>query len=148
MLDAQRGIDAEDRLLLSERDGRYIVVWNKSDAESAEARAAFERVSLGGVIEVSARTGEGMEALEKAIEAKIGTEGGQEDMLTQERHIGLALQAASSLRMAADAMESGAPLDMATVDLWDAIRALGEITGEDATESLIGEIFSRFCVGK
>ena len=148
VLDAQRGIDAEDRLLLSERDGRYIVVWNKSDAESAEARAAFERESLGGVIEVSARTGEGMEALEKAIEAKIGTEGGQEDMLTQERHIGLALQAATSLRMAADAMESGAPLDMATVDLWDAIRALGEITGEDATESLIGEIFSRFCVGK
>jgi tRNA modification GTPase len=151
VLDAQRGIDEEDRRLLSERDNRYIVVWNKSDAESAEARAAFERESLGGMndlIEVSARTGEGMAALEKAIEAKIGTEGGREDMLTQERHISLALQAASSLRMAADAMESGAPLDMATVDLWDAIRYLGEITGEDATESLIGEIFSRFCVGK
>ena len=148
VLDAQRGIDEEDRRLLAERDGRYIVVWNKSDAESAEARAAFERESLGDVIEVSARTGEGMAALEQAIEAKIGTEGGQEDMLTQERHIELALRAAASLHMAADAMESGAPLDMATVDLWDAIRYLGEITGEDATESLIGEIFSRFCVGK
>ena len=45
-------------------------------------------------------------------------------------------------------MESGQPLDMASVDLWDAIRSLGEITGEDATESLISEVFANFCVGK
>ena len=43
-----------------------------------------------------------MAALEQAIEAKIGTEGGQEDMLTQERHIELALRAAASLHMAAE----------------------------------------------
>ena len=50
--------------------------------------------------------------------------------------------------MAADALDMGQPLDMASVDLWDAIRYLGEITGEDATETLITEIFANFCVGK
>jgi len=144
VLDASRGIDEEDRRLLAERDERYIVVWNKSDAGGDAAEAE----SLGEVLEVSARTGEGMEALERAIEKKVCAEGGQEDMLTQERHIELALRAAGSLKLAAEAMESGAPLDIAAVDLWDAIRYLGEITGEDATETLIGEIFARFCVGK
>ena len=68
--------------------------------------------------------------------------------MTEERHISLALRAAASLNMAASAMEDGQPLDMASIDLWEAIRALGEITGEDATESLITEVFARFCVGK
>ncbi len=142
VLDAAREMDEEDERLLSEADGRYIVVWNKSDVGGAAPEG------LGAVMEVSARTGEGLEALTKAIEEKAGAQTAEEEMLTQERHISLAMSAADSLERAAEAMESGQPLDMASVDLWDAIRSLGEITGEDATESLISEVFANFCVGK
>ena len=142
VLDAERGPDEEDERLLRERDERYIVVWNKSDVGEAKPE------SLGEAIEVSAKTGEGMDALIRAIEAKGGSAGEDGGLLTEERHIALALRAADSLTMAADALDMGQPLDMASVDLWDAIRYLGEITGEDATETLITEIFANFCVGK
>ena len=139
VLDAERGPDEEDERLLRERDERYIVVWNKSDVGEAKPE------SLGEAIEVSAKTGEGMDALIRAIEAKGGSAGEDGGLLTEERHIALALRAADSLTMAADALDMGQPLDMASVDLWDAIRYLGEITGEDATETLITEIFANFC---
>ena len=142
VLDAARGMDEEDMRLLAEQDGRYIVVWNKTDVGGEKPE------SLGAAIEVSARTGEGMEALTAAIEEKAGADTGSEEMLTEERQIALALRAADSLSLAADALGGGAPLDVASVDLWDAIRFLGEITGEDATESLIAEVFANFCVGK
>ena len=142
VLDAARGMDEEDMRLLAEQDGRYIVVWNKTDVGGGKPE------SLGAAIEVSARTGEGMEALTAAIEEKAGADTGSEEMLTEERQIALALRAADSLSLAADALGGGAPLDVASVDLWDAIRFLGEITGEDATESLIAEVFANFCVGK
>lgn len=142
VLDAARGVDEEDMRLLAERDGRYIVVWNKTDVGGAKPE------SLGAAIEVSACTGEGMEALTAAIEEKAGADAGGEEILTEERQIALALRAADSLALAADALSGGAPLDVASVDLWDAIRFLGEITGEDATESLIAEVFANFCVGK
>lgn len=129
--------DEEDERLLSGMDGRYILVSNKADiAEGGEG------------LSVSAKTGEGMEALKRAIEEKAGARSDAEDILTEERHVTMALRAADSMEMAAQAMEDGQPLDMASVDLWDAIRSLGEITGEDATESLIAEIFANFCVGK
>ena len=141
-LDAARALDEEDMRLLSGRDGRYIVVWNKSDV------GAEKPEWLSDAVEVSAKTGEGMEALTRLIGAKAGTGSVGDDLLTGERHVTLALRAADSLEAAASALEDGQPLDMASVDLWEAIRALGEITGEDATETLIGEIFARFCVGK
>lgn len=141
-LDATSGLTGEDRKLLNEADERYIVVWNKTDAAAPPADEAENALS------VSARTGEGLDELLAAVEKRAGVTAAEEEMLTQERHVALALKAASSLDMAAMAMEDGQPLDVASVDLWDAARFLGEITGEDASESVITEIFANFCVGK
>ncbi len=142
LLDAERGVDEEDMRLLAERDARSIVVWNKSDV--GDKKPDF----LADAVEISARTGEGVDNLLRILSEKSGARSEDSDLLTGERHISLALKAAQSLEMAASALLSGQPLDMASVDLWDAIRALGEITGEDATEEVVGEIFARFCVGK
>ena len=142
VLDAARALDEEDRRLLAERDDRYIVVWNKTDVGGARPDC------LPDAIEVSAKTGEGLDALLHAMEKKAGADAESEDMLTGERQIALALRAADSLSLAAEALNAGQPLDVASVDLWDAIRFLGEITGEDATEALISEVFANFCVGK
>ena len=45
-------------------------------------------------------------------------------------------------------MEEGLPLDLCAVDLNEALAALGQITGDNISESLLDEVFSAFCVGK
>jgi len=70
------------------------------------------------------------------------------DLLSAERHKQAGERAAGYLNGALAAAESGLPDELISVDLSEAISALGEITGENAGEDLIDRIFSAFCVGK
>ncbi|MHC1785898.1 MAG: tRNA uridine-5-carboxymethylaminomethyl(34) synthesis GTPase MnmE [Christensenellales bacterium] len=97
-------------------------------------------------IRISARTGEGLGTLKQAIADAAGHPG--EGALTNARHMSLARQAAESLRQAAQAMGAGEPLDLLAVDLHEALRLLGDITGEGVDEALLDRVFLRFCVGK
>ena len=142
VLDASEGLTEEDRALLRDRDERCLVVLNKDDLADGE---------IAGVqadVRVSARTGEGIDQLAALIRQRAGAAALGEGMLTQARHIACAREAAEALKRAVQGIEDGAPLDMASVDLWEARRLLGEITGEDATEAVIDAVFKNFCVGK
>lgn len=141
VLDASQPLTDEDRTLLSTRDERCIVVCSKADIAVDKPFAAAD-------ISVSARTGEGIDALKALIRQRAGTAALSESMMTLPRHIACARRAAEALRRSADSIENGAPLDMASVDLWEARNALGEITGEDAGEAVIDAVFAQFCVGK
>ena len=68
--------------------------------------------------------------------------------LTSERHMRLARKAAEHLFNAAQALEMGEPLDLAAIDLHEALECLGEGTGDRVDEKLLDSVFSRFCVGK
>jgi isopentenyldiphosphate isomerase len=85
-----------------------------------------------------------MEELGRRI--SIGEE--NNGQLTAQRHIELAHSAADSLERAVDAIESGMPLDTASIDIREALASLSEITGENATEAVIDRVFESFCVGK
>lgn len=67
--------------------------------------------------------------------------------LTQPRHMAAARAAASSLRQAAEAMNTET-VDFAAIHLQAAAAALAEITGDQPTERLLDAVFSQFCVGK
>ena len=69
------------------------------------------------------------------------------DIISEERHF-YAINAASDSLTQAEETLAAMPLDAATVDITEAWQHLGEITGETASESIINDIFSRFCVGK
>ena len=99
------------------------------------------------MLELSAATGEGVDALVKALEGRLARDC-SEDSLTVERHLQLAAEAAEALEGALRALEGGCPVDIAALDLRAAREKLSEITGEHPTEGLIDEIFARFCVGK
>ena len=118
----------------------HAVVCNKIDLPGARRPE--------GAICVSAKTGEGIGALREKLreEACKAVSGG--GLLTQERHVDAALRAAGALDAMRESIDSGFPLDLAAVDAGRALRALGEITGDDAQESVIDAVFSRFCVGK
>ena len=142
VLNAAEDLTEEDRELLRDtQNAPRIVVLNQCDRPLRLNPGDFDDPVL-----VSAKTGAGIPELERRV-AAFGV-GAGESALTQERHMLLARKAASCLRTAADACASGAPVDLAVIDLQAALSYLGQVTGEQVDEKMIDEIFSRFCVGK
>jgi tRNA modification GTPase len=120
-----------------------IVVANKADLAEAER---IERV-WPGALPVSARTGEGVAALRAEIRRRlVGAAETERPIVTQARHRAALAATAHELRRAREAVPDG--VELALEDLRAALRALGEITGEVATDDLYDRIFSTFCIGK
>jgi tRNA modification GTPase len=104
-----------------------------------------------GAIRVSSRTGEGFERL---VAAMLDISGASQLAATptlaaiNSRHQALLENAASALRHAIGLLDSKEPAELAAVELRTALDALGQIVGATDTEDILGEIFSRFCIGK
>jgi tRNA modification GTPase len=95
---------------------------------------------------ISARTGAGIEALRAAILQRVGWNSGGEGLfIARERHIEALLTAQRHLH---GAVENSSALELCAEELRLAQEALGTITGEYTSDDLLGEIFSRFCIGK
>ena len=148
VIDAAEALAPEDEALIRGADERAIICLNKSDLPSVVTRGALEAMTGVTICEVSAQTGQGMEALTNEIARRISADDEQDGLLMAQRHIDLALRAADQLQNAVDAIRSGMSLDTAAIDLREAMTTLGQITGQDVTEEVIDNIFSRFCVGK
>ena len=119
-----------------------IDVYNKIDLVPGFAAPAGPHPAVC----ISARTGEGMDALRQAILRAAGWRShGESVFLARERHL-RALQAAA--RHLASAAEQGRQWELFAEELRLAHQALGTITGEFTADELLGEIFSRFCIGK
>jgi tRNA modification GTPase len=102
-------------------------------------------------IPLSALTGEGVNRLEELIIQQIT--GGKvvssdTTLVSNPRHQALVTHAIKHTRAAIQAQQDGFSPDLVSIDLREAVDALGEITGETATEDLLNTIFSKFCIGK
>jgi tRNA modification GTPase len=122
--------------------GRLLDVFNKADAAPGHA--------VGAGLAVSAKTGAGLDALRARLLALAGWHATAEGLfIARARHV-QALRATREHLVQAQALAaSAAPaLDLLAEELRLAQRSLGEITGEFTPDDLLGEIFSRFCIGK
>lgn len=100
-------------------------------------------------VQLSAVTGEGEQDLVRAVLERCGGLSEQPLLLAlNQRQSDLAATAAEALARSEQVAADGLPWDFWTIDLRQAIRSLGEITGEQLTESVLDRIFSRFCIGK
>lgn len=151
VLDSSRGIDAEDKEVLDASEGKKrIILLNKTDLGDSK----IDGVENGGdcaVLEVSAKTGIGMDELAAEIERlcrldEINAENGS--VITNMRHKAALIGAAEALERSASAIAMGMPTDLVSIDIAMAIESLGEITGETVSESIVNDIFHNFCVGK
>jgi tRNA modification GTPase len=103
-------------------------------------------VPPGDAIAVSAKTGEGLEALRRRILQAAGwSSSGEPVFLARERHLRALAEAAAHLAAAADEARRW---EFFAEELRLAHAALGRITGEFSADDLLGEIFARFCIGK
>lgn len=130
--------------------GTVIAVYNKTEGRDGEIPAAW-RGTLSHEVAVSAATGEGIDRLVCMIEDLL-TDGAldlQEDaVLAGARQYAAALRAREAATAAANALVAGYPIDACCTDAETAMAALAEIDGRAVSEEIVGEIFSRFCVGK
>ena len=133
---------------LARKCPRAVAVVNKSDLpQRVEAMALAEAFPVR--VCLSARTGEGVDALCRAIEGLYPqTEPASGQLLTNPRQAEAVGRALEAVRRAEEAMEDGLTDDAVLTDGEEALSALGELNGKSIREDLVATIFSRFCVGK
>ena len=153
MIDGSSFFDDEDiEVLRATKNKKRIVLINKTDlGQSKYIAAVRNRASGSKVLEISAKTGEGVDALAEEIKkvyrmGEIALSNGA--LITNMRHKTALIKAGEALRNAAYAIETGLPSDIASIDINAAIESLGEITGETVSEDIVQAIFHEFCVGK
>ena len=159
LIDSSTCIDIEDREILNLiQEKKIIILQNKSDlhtlTDEQQIRRMASEAGLGDdvpVIPFSATEKTGLDELISAIrtlffDGKLSFN--DEIVITNARHKELLKRALESLRQLSKSIESQMPEDFYTIDLMSAYEALGEITGQEAGEDLVNEIFSRFCMGK
>lgn len=153
VLNNNEPLTEEDRTLYEViKNEDAIVIVNKTDLER---RLDIEEVKnmIGDMplIQTSMLKQEGIDELELQIrDLFFGGEVQNQDMtyVSNSRHISLLKQARYTIQDAIDAAEAGIPMDMVQIDLTRTWELLGEIIGESASDELINQLFSQFCLGK
>ncbi|MGI9228669.1 MAG: tRNA uridine-5-carboxymethylaminomethyl(34) synthesis GTPase MnmE [Gammaproteobacteria bacterium] len=124
-------------------DNRLIRVHNKIDLLDIQPRGDEAEVYI------SAQTGAGLDLLRQTIVTRV-SDGQETDtrFAAQQRHISVLQQLEQQLQTARQRFEQNKALELLAADLQQMQQELGTINGEFAADDLLGEIFSRFCIGK
>ncbi|MBP3362181.1 MAG: tRNA uridine-5-carboxymethylaminomethyl(34) synthesis GTPase MnmE [Clostridia bacterium] len=146
VINADEPLDAEDREIFERTEGKKrIVVANKTD------KGICDEIKNLDCIFISAKDGSGTEELVNKISAlfAIGDiKGRSGEIITNMRHKAALESCRGFLMSAGEAVASGMPQDIASIDINSAIDSLGEITGATVSEDIVNSVFSNFCVGK
>lgn len=146
LLDASQPLTDEDRQIVANSERfNHLIVANKRDISSV----SFEGEAKNA-IRISAKTGEGIEELKKAVVAPFASADGETSsfLVSDARHHDLLLRCESEIRGSIDLLKGQTSEEIVLVGLHNALRHLGQITGETTTEDMLTRIFSTFCIGK
>jgi tRNA modification GTPase len=136
-------------------DRPVLVALNQADRGAVTGEADVIALLDGAprrVVRVSALRGDGLEAVREALAGLLGAGGAGEaaagDAVANARHAEALGRARAALARAGATAADGAPGEIVAIELHDARRAVGEVTGRSVDADLLDRIFSRFCVGK
>lgn len=151
VIDGSQPLTEADRYVLAKAEqNNYLIALNKSDLSSYSTEHVSQLENTTRVVSVSAKTREGLEILCQAITEPFSFQGFSESdfLITNARHYDLLKRSADSLRASSELLERRSSEEITLVGLYDALRSLGEITGETTSEDVLSQIFSTFCIGK
>ncbi|MBD1910924.1 MULTISPECIES: tRNA uridine-5-carboxymethylaminomethyl(34) synthesis GTPase MnmE [unclassified Leptolyngbya] len=156
-IDAEQGWMPDDEAIYQqitspEEKRPLILVINKIDRVSSKSidPVPYPK-NFAQVVYTAAALNQGIPDLEEAILQAVQHQAVQAanlDVAINQRQAAALLQAQNALQQVQATIQNQLPLDFWTIDLRSAIQALGSITGEEVTESVLDRIFSRFCIGK
>lgn len=149
-IDAEQGWTQEDDLIYEQVKSRpLILVINKTDLASPSQIKFPEAIKQK--VYTAVTQSQSLEELETAILSLIqqgNLSAANSDFAINQRQAAALTRAKTALQHVLETIDQQLPFDFWTIDLRSAIQALGEITGEEVTESMLDRIFSRFCIGK
>ena len=152
IIDGSKELEKEDREILEiVNPKKTIILLNKIDLKQQIDENTEEIIKFSNIIKISALKKEGIEDLYNKIGELFNLNEINVDndiVITNERHKVQIQKAIQNLKNANESLNAGMPIDITSISLKNVLSNLGEITGEEASEEIINEIFSRFCLGK
>lgn len=148
VVDSSRNLNNEDYDIIKLiSDKKVLVVYNKTDLVS---KVNKKELPFNNVIDCSALNKTGIDNIKQKIFDMVIDEKilGSNIIITNVRHMDTLARAIDTITNVIDGLQNGIPLELTALDLKNAWLILGEITGQTNNEEIIGNIFSKFCVGK
>lgn len=150
IIDGSKGFSREDEIIFREIDRKkLILVVNKIDL--GEKEISSDLFELIPVVKVSAKSGQGLSGLCERVVQFGETPIRSSDAgstITNLRHVQLLEESLKKVQQALSIVEKNKSEEMLSVDLHEALRSLGQITGDNISEEILSSIFSQFCIGK
>ena len=152
IIDSSKSLDDEDKAILDiVKDCKTILILNKIDLENKVDEKNESIKAFKNVLKISALKRIGINELYDKITDLFNMNEINFDtdiVITNERHKSQIKKAIKNLLLAEESLKNDMPIDIIAIGLKNVLNDLSEITGEVASEEIINEIFSRFCLGK
>jgi tRNA modification GTPase len=151
VLDGSQPLTVEDHQILAEvEDTTHLIALNKKDLKTFNCHEIRQTYKHVAIVDISAKTGEGLDALRDAILKPFATRDTHDTglLITDARHFDLLQRAQTALCSSNKLLAGRASEELVLVGLHDALRFLGEITGETTPDDILSRIFATFCIGK
>lgn len=153
IFDNTKELNEEDLEILNLiKNKNAIILLNKIDVGDLNLDKRKELLNTNKeIIKISAKEGSGIEELYKEIERIFQIEGletGEETIINNIRHKNQIELAIKNINEAKIAVLNNLPIDIISISIKQSLEELGKITGQNVSEDIINEIFSKFCLGK
>lgn len=150
-LDSSRSLDDEDKEIIKYiNDKKHLILLNKVDLKPVDEIEKFKKEYSEKIIEVSAKTCEGLENFKDYIVESFfsGKMTIGDIYVTNERQKEALIKAHKYLDGAIMTIDNNFEIDLSSIDIKNALISLGEITGDTVDEDILNRIFTKFCIGK
>lgn len=153
IFDDSRDLEKEDfEILKMIENKKSIIVLNKIDLGKQQLQKREEILKFNSpIIKMSAKLGDGLNDLYNSIINMFEMKDIEVDnsmIITNTRHKNQIQKSKECVKKAIDAVEQGMPVDIISIYIKEALNELGTITGQNVSEDILNEIFSKFCLGK
>ncbi len=131
-------------------DQKVIRVINKVDIATKDCRSKTESAINSKIIKISAKENQGIDKLKASLRDQIETKSLYEGapIVSNIRHHELLTKALKALKAAQQGLKENLPTDLLCQEIREVLHNIGSITGSITTNDILGEIFSKFCIGK
>lgn len=152
ILDGEKELSKDDeRILEIIQNKKSIIVLNKKDLPGFNTKILEKIPNNSPIVEISAKEGIGIEKIYEEISKlfqlqQIDVDSGY--LVTNIRHKDLIYKAKQQCNKTKQAIYDKMPIDIIAIEITNILKTLGQITGDDVTEDVIKDIFSKFCLGK